>query len=146
FYGPALTSRSYAAWLRDDGVRYVALPDAPLDSSARQEAAIIESRPRYLVPVWRSAHWQMFRVRHPTRLVSGPAVLRRLDVSGFTVWARRPGRLLVRVRFTPYWSVAGGVATIAPASNGWTRLTVLRPGPVAVSARLSADALLDAAG
>ena len=35
----ALTASRYRAWLLDDAVSYVALPDAPLDYSAKSEAA-----------------------------------------------------------------------------------------------------------
>ena len=36
FYGGVLNDLTYATWLSENGVRYVALPDAPLDSSAVQ--------------------------------------------------------------------------------------------------------------
>ena len=39
-YGP-LSRRSYLAWLRDIGVRYVLLPDAHRDTSARAEALLV---------------------------------------------------------------------------------------------------------
>ena len=38
-----LTPRSYETWLRRTGVRYVFLPDDPLDYSARNEAALLRS-------------------------------------------------------------------------------------------------------
>ncbi len=38
---PAPTAQQYAVWLRKQGVSFVALPDAPLDYSARAEAQLV---------------------------------------------------------------------------------------------------------
>ena len=49
FYdGRPLTAERYHRWLRDSGVRWVALPDAPLDYSAQAEARLLEAAPPYL--------------------------------------------------------------------------------------------------
>ena len=45
FYGGVLNDLTYATWLSENGVRYVALPDAPLDSSSRKEKELIEREP-----------------------------------------------------------------------------------------------------
>ena len=60
-----LTNGAYSRWLRDNAIRYVALPDAPLDYSSVAERRLILARPDYLEPVWRSAHWQVFAVGDP---------------------------------------------------------------------------------
>ena len=49
FYdGRPLTAERYHRWLRDDAVRWVALPDAPLDYSAQAEARLLERGVPYL--------------------------------------------------------------------------------------------------
>ena len=57
--------------------------------------------PAYLREVWRSAHWRLFAVLGSRPLAEPPAVLTQLGTDSFTLVAPRPGRYLVRVRFTP---------------------------------------------
>ena len=47
-----LTPAAYRTWLYDNGVSYVALPDADPDYLAEDEDALIRSSPSYLHPVW----------------------------------------------------------------------------------------------
>jgi hypothetical protein len=141
-YRPRLGASPYHAWLERTGVDYVALPDAPLDYSAIGEARLIRRRPGYLEPVWRSRHWRVYRVRDARSLVSGPARLLSVGPDWFSLRATRAGRLLVRTRFTPYWTVAAGAACLAPTSDGLTSVTVRRPGYLRVTARFApADVL-----
>lgn len=131
-----LSPARYEAWLHRNGVRYVALPDAALDPSARAEAQLIATRPEYLQPVWRDAHWQLFRVRGSVGLVAGPARMTALRPDGFALHATGPGTVLVRVRHTPYWAVTAGSACVSKAVGGWTAVTVAQAGAVRVQARL----------
>ena len=48
FYAPRLTPAAYEAWLENTGVRFVALSDAALDDSSRQEAALIRAGQPFL--------------------------------------------------------------------------------------------------
>lgn len=136
FYGDELTHRAYRAWLRRNAVRYVALPDAALDYSARAERALILSRPPYLLPRWSSAHWRVYEVRDPGPLVAGEdgsrGRMRRLGLQSFAVDVSRPGRLLVRQRYTPFWAVQSGPGCVEAAGE-WTRLRARRPGVVWVA-------------
>ena len=124
----AVTAESYERWLRRNGVAYVALPDVPMDPAGRAEAALIRGRPAYLHPVWRSAHWHVFRVAGTAPIVAGPAQLTSLRTDGFTLRALARGRAIVRVRFTAYWVASGG-AWCRRAPGGWTEVAVRRPGP-----------------
>jgi hypothetical protein len=139
FYRPGrISAAEYRAWLHDNGITWVALSDLPLDPSARAEAALLRSAPAYLEPVWHDAHWQLWRVRDATGLVSGPATLTHLDANGFTIVARQPGPVEVRVRWTPTWALvdADGHACLDPAAHGWTLVHVTRPGAVEVTSHL----------
>jgi hypothetical protein len=61
FYRPALTAPAYRAWLAENHVAYVALPDAPLDAAGREEGNLIARGLPYLRPLWRSPHWRLYR-------------------------------------------------------------------------------------
>ncbi|HEX3692886.1 MAG TPA: hypothetical protein VHU13_06035 [Solirubrobacteraceae bacterium] len=61
FYRPTLTAAAYRAWLASNRVRYVALPDAKLDSAGAREGALIARGVPYLRESWRSAHWRLYR-------------------------------------------------------------------------------------
>jgi hypothetical protein len=61
FYRPVLTATSYRAWLTENRVRYVALPDAPLDRAGRREGALVARGAPYLRELWRSEDWRLYR-------------------------------------------------------------------------------------
>jgi hypothetical protein len=143
FYGSHLTASAYRNWLLDNGVSYVALSDAPLDFSSVQEAALIRSGLPFLRLSEHTRHWWIYKVLGARALASGHGSLKSLNGDGFTITAARPGSVLVRVHYTPYWSVVSGSATLAPAPGDWTELHVKRSGTVAVDAEFSLGALSD---
>jgi hypothetical protein len=61
FYRPTLTPSAYRAWLAENRVQYVALPDAPLDKAGRLEGALIAREVPYLRELWHSRHWRLYR-------------------------------------------------------------------------------------
>lgn len=135
FYEGHLTHLRYRRWLQQNAVRYVALPDARLDYSARAERALILSQPRYLLLRWTSAHWRVYEVRRPGPLVVGDGQsegsIRSLGTQSFAVEATKPGHLVVRERYTPFWAIQSGPGCIEAAGD-WTGLRVERPGLVRV--------------
>jgi hypothetical protein len=64
FYRPTLTAAAYRAWLEENRVLYVALPNARLDYAGKEEGALVAHGLPYLREVWRSQHWRLFRVIH----------------------------------------------------------------------------------
>ena len=137
FYAPLLTPAAYQAWLEETGVRYVALSDAPLDDSSRQEAALIRRGQPFLREVFATAHWRVFAVLRPTPLASGPGRLVMIAPDGFTLAARRAGTFVVRIHFTPYWALVAGSGCVSATPDGWTVVSVGGPGPVRVGALFS---------
>jgi hypothetical protein len=145
-----LTAAAYRSWLRDRGVSYVAVPDAELDFLSTDEEALIGDGLPYLRAVWSDQHWRLYRVEGATGLVlrarglprraAPSARLTALGPASFTLAARDPGAFLVRVRYTPYWTVASGEACVK-RDGDWTRVEVLRPGTVSVAARFSLGGL-----
>jgi hypothetical protein len=132
-----LTPAAYRSWLRAQAVAYVALPDVSLDPSSAREGRLIEAGLPYLREVFASRHWRIFRVLGATPLVSGPAALASLGHDSFSLLARAPGRALVRVHYTRYWTVTHGRGCVARGPGGWTYVDAATAGTVAVAARFS---------
>ncbi|MGN6586134.1 MAG: hypothetical protein ACTHKT_01515, partial [Solirubrobacterales bacterium] len=135
-----LTSAAYGAWLRANAISYVALPDAPLDYSSEAERRLILSGPSYLTLRFRSQHWRIYEVRDPKPLVAplGGAAAETLwfGRQGFALDVKRPGEFLVRVNFTPYWSIARGTGCILRRGE-WTVARASHPGIFRVAADFS---------
>jgi hypothetical protein len=137
-----LSSAGYARWLHEQAVSYVALPDTPLDPSSAQEGWLIRRGLPYLRPVFRSRHWIVYAVRDPTPLLEGPGRLTSLGHDSFALRADAPGRFLVRVRYTRFWTLTAGGGHVAEAPGGWTYVFADRPGALRVAARFSLSRLL----
>ena len=133
-----LTPARYERWLRDNAVRWVALPDAPLDFSAYDERRLLLRGAPFLRLVHVSAPWRFWEVRDALPPVSGPARLTAAGADGFDLEASRPGWVLVRQHGTPYWEVEGGDGCVMETSAGWTLVDVRRAGQLQVRARFSA--------
>lgn len=142
FYRPSLGAGAYRSWLERNAVRYVALPDVRLDHSALAEARLIRSRPRWLRPVWRDRHWQVFAVRGARPLADG-ARLVALGTQDFELATPGPATAIVRVRFTPYWKLVGSSGCVSEAPGGWTRVQTTRGGRVRVAARFALGRVLE---
>jgi hypothetical protein len=146
FTGDHLTPASYRAWLQERGVSYVALADADPDYLAEDEDDLIRAGLPYLRPVWSNEHWHLYRVRgavgltsttqepsKPSRPADG---LTSIGAADFGFSARDAGTYLVRIHYTPYWTVTGGDACVE-RDGDWTRLDVRSPGAIDVAARFS---------
>jgi hypothetical protein len=136
----ALTERSYGRWLRGNAISYVALPDAPLDYSSTEEAKLIEEAPPYLHERFHSEHWRIFEVEHPKPMVQalggGRAGDVRVGPQGFAFNVRSPGEFVVRVPFTPYWSIGHGAGCLFRRGN-WTVARTAHTGIFSVDADFS---------
>ena len=128
----ALNGASYRAWLMANGVRFVALPAAPLDMAGRAEGRLVSAG---LVPglhlVWRTPQWQLYLVAGSPGIVSGPAELVSTSAARIQVDVRAAGIVAVRVRWTPDWYVASGSGCVS-GRGGWIDLHASRPGPVSL--------------
>jgi hypothetical protein len=133
FYRGRLTPSIYRAWLGRLAVRYVALPDAALDYSARREASMIRQGLPYLRPVLNTTHWQVYEVSGATPLAQGAARATALGPNWLKLSALRTGTALVHLRFSPYWAITSGSGCVAPGPDGLVKLTIRRPGPLQLS-------------
>ena len=130
FYtGAPLTASRLHAWLLEQGVSLVALPDTQLDYSGTAEAQVLrEGPPAYLREVWRSPRWRLYEVLDAGRLLSAPGLLRSVSTDRATMLLPRPGGYLLRLRFTPYWKLLAGRGCVERAPGGWTRVLARAPG------------------
>ena len=123
-----LTPQSYRAWLLADGVRFVAVPAAPLDPAGRAEAALVASgRAPGLALVWQDPDWALYSVAGSPGLVSGPARLVAAQGSTVVVDTSGPGTVTIRVRYSPRWGIASGAGCLTRSQPAWLALRV--PGP-----------------
>jgi hypothetical protein len=136
FYDAQLDPAEYRRWLDDNAVKYVALSDASLDGSAKQEDALVRSgRLPWLREVFRSRHWRVFAVQANRRIADG-ARATRMGADSLDLVASRPGTVRLRVHFSPYWALAKGDGCVENDHN-WTRLRVRRPGALRLVTRFS---------
>jgi hypothetical protein len=151
FTGGNLTPASYRAWLQERGVSYVALADADPDYLAKDEDELIRAGLPYLHEIWSNDDWRLYRLEGAVGLASpatdpggrpgAGAGLTRVGASGFAFDSSRRGSYLVRIHYTPYWTVIAGDACVA-RDGEWTRLDVREAGTVEVATRFSVDGLL----
>jgi hypothetical protein len=133
-----LTATRYEEWLYDRAVRWVALPNVPLDFSARREAALLRSGG---VPglrlVSRTEDWTIWEVLPVPPPATGPARLAGAGTDSFQLAVRQPGRIRVRATYTPYWTIVRGDGCIERGRDGLTEVVARRAGTLRVEARLS---------
>lgn len=127
FYAGHLTAGGYRRWLGTMAVRFVAVADVDLDPSAVQEVRLIDRGLPYLRLVWRTPHFRVYAVRGATPLASGAASATALGPDSISLRAHRRGTTLVRVRFSPYWSLAEGDGCVLP-EGAFTQVQTRRPG------------------
>jgi hypothetical protein len=123
-----LTAASYRSWLFANGVRFVALPDVPLDYAAQAEARLVSAGVPGVQLVWHSAHWRVYSVAGAPGIVSGPARLLSSDGASMRLLVSRPGAVIVRERYVAAWRVASGHAVLSQARGGWLRVVAKAPG------------------
>ena len=142
FYKGEINELTYASWLAENAVRYVALPSAKPDKSSYSERALIEKGLPYLRLRWKSDDWRVFEVLLPTPIVisQGDAniVLEQLQSDEVLLDVKKPGEAIVRVRWTPYWYADN--ACVEP-DDDWTRVIADEVGYVRLSTRFSPERL-----
>nr|WP_234376855.1 hypothetical protein [Streptomyces sp. TP-A0356] len=133
FYDGSFSAATYRRWLDRWAVGFVVLPLGRPDGYAEEEARLVrEHRPAWLEPVWRDAHWRVYRVRGAVPLVSVPASVLRATGAELDVRVPRPGPVTVRVAYSPWLRAGGGCLS---RQGEFTRLTVTEPGVYRISSR-----------
>jgi hypothetical protein len=142
FYKGQINRLTYASWLADNAVRYVALPSAKPDKSSYGERALIEKGLPYLRLRWKSDDWRVYEVLLPTPIVlpqeDARIVLEQFSSDELLLDVKKPGEAIVKVRWTPYWFARN--ACVEPDGD-WTRVITHEVGFVRMSTRFSPERL-----
>jgi hypothetical protein len=130
FYRRPLKPSVYRHWLRSMGVQYVLVPNARLDALAGDEAQLLQSGASDLRKVSVSRSGTIYQLAHASPILTGRALdaltlFNHTEIGG---WVKAPGRYLLRVRYTPYWTRATGHVCVRAAANGMTLLVARRRG------------------
>jgi hypothetical protein len=142
FYDGPLTADRYHRWLLNSGVAWVALPNAPLDYSAKAEAKLLEHGLPYLELVHETPDWRIWQVRDAAPPASDGARVTEVQPNGFDVDTHGP--TVVRQRYTRWWR--SGSACLTRAPGGWTRVTPVGSDHIEVRAGLGPGGGPDCAG
>ncbi|MCW6005818.1 hypothetical protein K1W54_14705 [Micromonospora sp. CPCC 205371] len=126
--GVALTEPAYRAWLAENAVTYVAIPDAQLSWVGRAEVDLVRST---MTEVWSNEHWHLYEVPTPVPLVAAPATLVTQDAASLTFDAPAAGPYKIRVRYSRWLTVTGD-ARLA-ADRDWLVVSVPAPGHYTIS-------------
>ncbi|MGI5148421.1 hypothetical protein ACQEVC_18935 [Plantactinospora sp. CA-294935] len=163
FLDGSVDAESYGHWLRDNGVRYVALAGAEPSWVGRREAELIRGGLSYLTPIWQHPDWTLYAVTDSPSMVeaigSGAAVdgsdlpdgaegpgpgpgtpgaeLVRTTSAELTVDVPAAGETLVRLRWSRWLRVDGEVGACLAPYGDWTVLRVTRPGRYAITGSLT---------
>ncbi|MEU1626120.1 MFS transporter [Streptomyces sp. NPDC020096] len=135
FYRGTLTADAYHEWLRRWGVSLVVLPNAQPDGASVAEARIVAAGQPWLRPLWRDAHWQVFRVTDALPLADAPSQVVRASEGELSVKVPKAGPVLVRVTWSPWLGVLGGGRGCLEQDGEWTRLRAAEPGVFRIGAR-----------
>jgi len=133
FLPPRYGAGRYVAWLRSMGVRYVFLPHAPLDFSSAGEPAILAGSPAFTVAA-QLPNWTVYQLRSPGILfgpapgTAGSGHVLALDHRSVRLQADAAGAYVLKVTWSPFWSLRAGAGELARAAGDWLLLRAERPG------------------
>ncbi|WP_229072334.1 hypothetical protein [Actinoplanes sp. DH11] len=130
--GVELTAASYRAWLDEQAVQFVAVPDADLAWPGRAEAALVTGGLPYLSLIWSDAHWRLYAVTGHRPVAPGVV---RLDAVAVVFDAPSAGEVPIRVRYHRWLTVSGGAS--AAADGVWTRVRVPAAGRYTLTSSLT---------
>lgn len=106
FYDDTLNSANYHEWLKRWAVQYVVLPKGEPDGTGgERERQLVQRGLPYLKQVWGDANWQLFAVTDPTPMAEPNAEVDAAEQSELTIEVTKPGRVLIRVPYSPWLSV-----------------------------------------
>ncbi|MEV7243391.1 MFS transporter [Streptomyces sp. NPDC093248] len=110
FYDDTLNSANYHEWLQRWAVHFVVLPKDNPDGNGggERERTLLRRGMPYLRQIWGDANWQLFAVTDPAPLAEPDAVVDRAEQGEMTLQVRKPGRILIRIPYSPWLSIVDG--------------------------------------
>jgi hypothetical protein len=141
-----LDGPTYLRWLRNLGVRYVVLSDAPTDYSSKQEALLIRSGLSGLKTEFTGEHITIYSVPKPRRIVTGQGMAEMVELAQthMTLNLGSPGNYRIAVRYSPYWTAVDGAACVTKGDDGMIRLESPRQGRITLQFKVKARRALNA--
>lgn len=97
FYDGSLNADTYRTWLDQLAVKWVALPNVPLDYASAKEGELVRSQLPYLHQVWHNEDWRLFEVVDPAPLVTGVASITRMGIDSIEFQSNGPGEGDIKV-------------------------------------------------
>ena len=142
-YDADLTVAEYRRWVDDHAVRWIALPDVELDEGGQAEAALLEAGIPWLRLVRTTEHWRIWEVVDAAPIVEAPGRLVSESADEIVISVERPGTVLVRAWYMPYWSADGDNACVMASGDGLLEVAVATTGLVHLRPEFSLDPLLN---
>jgi hypothetical protein len=127
FLPPHYDRRTYVAWLRSAGVRYVFLPHAPLDFTSKGEQAILGGSPDFTVAAQLQG-WTVYELRRPGPLLgpapgtTGGASVLALGHRSASLQVDGAGTYVLKVSWSPFWRLRTGAGRLSRAAGDWIQL------------------------
>jgi hypothetical protein len=140
---------AYVTWLRRMGVQYVFLADAPLDPWSQREIRILQTSSEFEVAE-RTGVWTVYRLRGAeplaVGLAGGSARVTSIGHRDVTVAVDRPGTYLLKVTWSPYWTLAEGGGALRRAPNRMLLVDAREAGTFTLRFAVTPQKMLGEAG
>jgi hypothetical protein len=141
-YDPSLTADQLHAWALVNAVRWIALPDAPLDLGGQPEADVLNGGGARsgaadgFELVWQNDDWRLYEVLDHQPIVEPPAVLVSQSPDEIVVSTTEAATVIVRYHFQPGTSISLAASQQPSASDGRSEACLAETEDGWISARL----------
>jgi hypothetical protein len=131
-YDPELDLGGYRDWLDHNGVRWIALADAPIDEGGLAEWELLQLEVAgidipWLERVWSNDDWTLFEVADYQPIVDRPVDLVRQGTDDLVLSTPTPATVRLRYVYTEAMSIEGD-SCIEPGDDGWTVVHLVTAG------------------
>jgi hypothetical protein len=113
FYDDSLSADTYRRWLDQMAVKWVALPNVPLDYASDKEGQLVRSKLPYLTEIWANNDWTLFEVTNPTPLADGVFEVQQMGIDSITFSAYAAGEGRIKVAWARGLNLSGVGMTAA---------------------------------
>jgi hypothetical protein len=131
-YDPELDLAGYRDWLDHNGVRWIALADAPIDEGGLAEWELLQLEVTgvdipWLDQVWANDDWTLYEIADHRPIVDQPVELVRQGTDDLVLSTPAPATVTLRYTYTDGMSIEGD-SCIEPDADGWTQVHLVTAG------------------